>query len=222
MPTLDELWCRYLEGHAKPHLKTWRNLERCFNPYFDTLRDRDSLSIKRYEVQHWHTQIGQEIGWTTANRAFQLLRSIYYKAIDWELIPNHNPTVRVKCKTLQPRERFLQPEELSRFFSSCSTLRYATTRDFFLMCLFTGQRAGNVRNMRWDQISFELALWSIPNTKNGTSHKLPLVPEAMATLKARRSLSKVWVFPGRTTNQGQSSVERPLGKNGCRDAWLHW
>ncbi len=220
--TVGDLFTHYLRDHAKPNLKTWRNMERCFNSYFGKLRQKDCLSLKRVDVQRWYNELCESPGETTANRAFQLLRSVYYKCIDWELIPNYNPAARISIKKLQSRERFLLPEELPRFFAACTTIRYPTVRDFFLMCLFTGQRAGNVRQMRWDQISLELKIWTIPITKNGTSHKVPLTPHAMALLKTRYSSRKSdWVFPGFLTNQGDIDPDRPLGKNGCRDAWVN-
>ncbi|MBZ0185999.1 MAG: tyrosine-type recombinase/integrase, partial [Candidatus Obscuribacterales bacterium] len=170
--TVGDLWICYLEDHAKPYVKSWRNSERCFHSYFAPLKDLDCESLTRLEVQRWYSELGQAVGWTTANRALELLSSIYNRCIDWEMIPARNPVSRIKKKRLLSRERYLQPNELSRFFAATATLRYDTTRDFFHILLFTGQRSGNVRNMQWSEIDFDLKIWHIPMTKNGTSHTL--------------------------------------------------
>lgn len=51
--------------------------------------------------------------------------------------------------------------------------------------------------MRWNQIDFTLGLWTIPHTKNGDSHTIPLTGKVLEILSARRASSdSEWVFPG--------------------------
>ena len=52
--------------------------------------------------------------------------------------------------------------------------------------------------MAWDQISFELETWTIPETKNGDSLTVPLTPSALEILKRRykdKDETDIWVFP---------------------------
>ena len=69
------------------------------------------------------------------------------------------------------------------------------------------QRPGNLRTMRWDDIDWERALWSIPSedmkrTKaekiNGQAHEVPLPRQALEVLRDLQKLtgSGVYVFPG--------------------------
>lgn len=41
--------------------------------------------------------------------------------------------------------------------------------------------------MRWDQVDFDLALWTIPRTKNGESQTLTLTALVLQMLKGRES-----------------------------------
>ena len=51
--------------------------------------------------------------------------------------------------------------------------------------------------MRWDELNLETGVWRIPETKNGDSHTIPLVPQATAILKTRQAKSQsIWVLPG--------------------------
>src|SRR5262249_14771737 len=63
----------------------------------------------------------------------------------------------------------------------------------------TGARRSNVLAMRWEQISQTAdgqRLWTIPVTKTGKSHVVPLVREALVILQERRRRIKgAWVFP---------------------------
>jgi integrase len=47
----------------------------------------------------------------------------------------------------------------------------------FQICLLTGQRVGEVISMRWSDVDGDL--WTIPDTKNGRSHRVPLSPQAL-------------------------------------------
>ena len=54
--------------------------------------------------------------------------------------------------------------------------------------LFTAQRGGEVIKMRWRDLDLEAAWWTIPgeHAKNGRAHRVPLVPEAIAIIKAQQ------------------------------------
>ena len=64
--------------------------------------------------------------------------------------------------------------------------------------LLTGQRSGEVRQMRWDLID-EDGVWTIPAevAKNGRTHKVPLSKQALAVIEAQARCSE-WVFPSNT------------------------
>jgi integrase len=68
--------------------------------------------------------------------------------------------------------------------------------------------------MRWDEINFGDATWTIPATKqkNGISQVLPLVSEALELLKARRpSVHSEWVFPARAVSKTGHLTEPKRG-----------
>jgi integrase len=52
--------------------------------------------------------------------------------------------------------------------------------------------------MRWEQIDFDLAIWTIPLTKSGDSQTLPLPTFVLELLIARQEdRVSEWVFPGK-------------------------
>ena len=70
---------------------------------------------------------------------------------------------------------------------------------FFLLCLFTGSRRGNVASMEWAEIDLEDAVWHIPGSKvkNGKPTSIALCLPAVAILKARYTArnGSPYVFP---------------------------
>lgn len=191
--TVAEITSAYLEHHLRIHSsdRVCRNIERTIRNYFGPLLQRTVCDLKRFDVQRWHGDIGSVHGHATANRAVQVLSAVINKAIDWEMVPAdmRNPCLRLKLFAEQPRDRYLNRDETERLLAAIDSLRYNTTRDFILMCLYTGQRRSNVAAMRFDEIDTERAVWRIPKTKNGQSHFVPLIEPALQILNARRRKS---------------------------------
>jgi integrase len=84
------------------------------------------------------------------------------------------------------RKRFLQSGELPKFFAALAADDSDTFRDFVSLALLTGARRENVLTMKWADVDLGECLWRIPDTKNGEPLDVPLVPEAVAILKARK------------------------------------
>src|SRR5262249_27458151 len=130
---------------------------------------RKLSSITRAEVVALHTELGKADKKTTANRAVQLLRRIYNFAGC-----EPNPASEIEMFAEIPRDRFLQPDELPRFYNALEP-EDEIFRDYFLLCLFTGARRRNVLAMRWAHISLDAAAWTIPATEFKTGKAMTVV-----------------------------------------------
>jgi integrase len=60
---------------------------------------------------------------------------------------------------------------------------------FFLFCLLTGARRGEVWSARWQDLDLDAGTWTKPAdlTKQKRPHRLPLSPEAVAVLREVRA-----------------------------------
>lgn len=189
---------RYL-GDIPNLPKKAHGVKRAKSPGAVNWSNRKILGITKQEVKKLHTDLGTNIGFRTANIVVALLRAMYNRAIYWELIKNgYNPASGVEMFPTPSRERFMQTDEVPRFFAAVAMEPSAAIRDFILVDLLTGARKGNVTSMRWAEINFERAEWHIPDTKNGKAVTVPLVPEAVEILKSRKPEKQAeFVFPGR-------------------------
>lgn len=195
--TFADLFTEYLERHSKPNKRTWREDESKYKTYLERPLGRKKLSaIDRRDIALIHSSITKAGHDITANRVLALLSSAFGWAISaglWEL----NPAIGIKRNKEKSRDRFIQGDELPRFFQAVAKEENETIRDYILMSLLTGARRSNVLAMRWQDISFNRHEWRIEETKNGTPQTVALSPEAIEILQNRKpSNDAVFVFPG--------------------------
>lgn len=195
--TLGELFEDYVERHLRKSRKTWQVQQENIDRYFGPWKNHKLSAITREDVELLHGALGRKRGHYSANRAIDLLRAAYNKAIQWHMFKGANPAVGISEFKEQPRERALQPDEMERFFQALDTETDDDFKDFVHLCLLTGQRKSNVLAMRWADIDFKSKTWTIPGEKmkNGQSLVLALSQSEMELLENRRTIGE-WVFPG--------------------------
>lgn len=194
--TLDSVRLHYIESKIlKPSTQRSEDnlyekvLKKYHNTRLDQLADADVLKL--------HKAVTKARGERTANRAVTYINRLYKHAQRFLEYRGPVPTQHVKLHSEQQRDRFLEADELPRFLKSLD-LELDPFPDFFRLLLFTGQRSGNVRAMRWDQLDLKRGTWTIEATqaKNATSQTFQLLPEALEILQRRReAVEGDWVFP---------------------------
>lgn len=199
--TFGELFETYMERYSKRHKRSWRYDEREVNKFLSHWFKRKLTRIKQDDVYKEFHQIADNHGIYQANRMLERIRAMFNKAIEWGW-EGRNPAVGIKKFREKSRDRFLLPEEVSRFFDALAQEENVTARDFILMALLTGARKGNVLAMQWKDVSLQNEIWRIPDTKNGEPHNVPLSPQAMEILHKRKQIQELsdvktpYVFPG--------------------------
>lgn len=197
-PTLADLWESYLELHAKPRKKSWKDDERQYNKYLCDFHGKKLSAITPAAVAKWHRNIAKNHGPIQANRCKALLATMFSKASTAVGYTGLNPAVGVKNFPEQSRERFLLPAEMKAFFTALAA-QDAYWQAFFLLCLFTGSRRGNVASMAWAELDLENSVWHIPasKTKNNRPTSIAICAPALAILKTRHDQrnNSPYVFP---------------------------
>jgi len=84
----------------------------------------------------------------------------------------------------QPRARVLQEGELPAWKLAVDQLG-ELQRDFLYLTLYTGLRRNEARELRRDQIDLAKGVLSVPETKNGKPHSLPITPVMREVLERR-------------------------------------
>lgn len=224
--TLDELFKEYLNRCGNFN-KRPDKAKSNYRLYLSSIGKKKLSSIRHEEVSRLHSRLGQERGFVTANIALKLLHVMFNKAInEWRIWEGINPAHGIKKFPEKSRDRFLQEDELPRFFETLNKEKNPTIRDFILISLLTGARKSNVLSMRWEDINFERHEWRIEHTKNGTPQSIPLTSEAMKILRDRLELNQNgYVFSG-TGKSGhlaepKSGWKRILKDSNIKDLRIH-
>ncbi len=217
--TLGEMFEEYVSRHMVPHGKKTvdecrSNFERYLGELPDELRKKHGKErVKPLGSVNWHrrrlstitnqeirkvvSDLGHHAGKHAANRALEIIRAVYNFAVASGLFDKASPVVGVRKFSTNSRDRFLQSDELPRFFEAVSQEPSADVRDYVLLSLMTGARKSNVLSIRWVDVNLDRGDWRMPDTKNNSSLTVPLMPEAVEILKERKKFkTSDFVFPG--------------------------
>jgi integrase len=120
-----------------------------------------------------------------ANRVQALISKMFNFAVGRGLVDS-NPAYRVpRSAPEHSRDRVLSDGEIRLLWR---TLDGEQTRvaAAFKLALLTAARRSEVLGMRWGELDFDAGWWTIPAepSKNGLSHRVPLVPAALPLLHA--------------------------------------
>ncbi len=112
-----------------------------------------------------------------------------------------NPASHIKRNKEKQRDRFLNSEELKKFFSAMDQEPDSAFKSMIWIALLTGVRRDNIRSMKWEQIDFNTQMWTIPRTKNGRPLTVFLPDQIVSLLKNTPQISE-WVFPSKKSASG--------------------
>ncbi len=187
----------YLSEYSKRHKKTFKEDEAKYEKHIKKPFSGKAIGeIRRSDIASLHAAVGSEAP-IAANRVIALLSAVFNWAIEMDLATS-NPAKGIRRNREQDRSRFMSEDELGRFWGALHDEPDTTLRDFFTASLLTAARRTNVLEMRWDQIDFPSATWSIPQTKNGEPQVVPLNSHMLEMLLCRKEEKEgAWVFPGK-------------------------
>lgn len=209
-PTFAEAFESFLDGKRKRDGtgladKTKRDYRDVLRMYLGTIQNKKLSAITREDVKAIQRKANKKSP-AQADRAVAVVSAAFTFALDQEAYNGTNPASRIQKNPPPSRERFAQAHELPHLLAAVAE---SDQRDYFLLSLLTGARRSNVQAMAWRELDLDGAVWRIGKTKNGTPQNIPLSPEAIMVLKARKETQQAahkasksdkamspFVFPG--------------------------
>ena len=194
--TFLEMFNEYMNRYSKKFKKSWKHDELDIKRFCNHMFKLKATQIRKSDIQNLHNKVAEENGLYQANRLLEKIRAIYNKTIEWGW-EGTNPAKGIKKFKEKARSRFLQPEELPRFFEALENEESQDIKDYVYLSLLTGARKSNILSMKWENISFIRNEWFIPETKNDEPITIPLVEEAIKILENRKhhQNKNIYVFP---------------------------
>jgi integrase len=183
--TLEVAFAEFRKNRASNKARTLNEYERQLERYLSDWKGKPWTSITRHMISQRHQEIGSNNGQRTANNVMRGVRSIlnfcrakYRHPITGEPLLAENP-VRVLSDQKswyheKAREDFLKPSELGAWWAAIGELANETQRDYLYTLLLTGCRAMEVATLRWSDVSLKDRTLTVLDTKNGTTHRLPI------------------------------------------------
>jgi integrase len=157
---------------------------------------RDASTITKQEIVRWLTTETESKDWkaSTRNRWQAAFSLVYRVGIDNEKI-DKNPAAGIRRRTENnARVRFLSKDEENRLRKAILHLFPSFIHQLDLS-LHTGMRAGEQFGLKWDQVSLDRKIITLPKTKNGTARHIPLNSVALSALRELKTSTRGHVFP---------------------------
>ncbi len=147
-----------------------------------------------------------------ATRTGEVLRKMFTYAVSWGW-RDDNPASSFRRRIENPRERFLNHEEIRKLAEALDAAEDRRAADIIRLCMLTGARVGEVRQARFEHFNLEHLSWSKPAavTKQRKIHRLPISDEAAAIVRQRQLLVPrgcVLLFPGDVPGQPVKEIRR--------------
>ena len=224
--TFGELAADYIERHAKPHKKSWKEDQRKLRadvlPYWAS---RPITAITRKDVHALLDRTTDRGTPVTYNRVKALVSRIFKYGIDREWL-DHNPVAGISKQPETSRVRVLTDEELTGLWRVLDAIRTGThpappissmlARGLQLM-LRTATQGGEVFTMEWGDVDEASGWWTMPGTKtkNGKAHRVPLTKAALTLIAEARTAGSGpdgWVFAGPQGGTLQEKAKKAISK----------
>ncbi len=187
--TFEELAGRYREEYAMLRNKSWRQADTLVHTHLvPKWANIPGHEIARADVRAVFNKVTHAGSPVLANQVLAAASAIFSWALKNEVGGiETNPCSGIDRNPTKSRERVLSDRELPGFlaaFEDAGLVRSSALR----LILLTGQRPGEVRHMRWQDI--EDGWWTLPGdldgswpgTKNGQTHRVWLAQPAREIL----------------------------------------
>ncbi|MHB8232927.1 MAG: tyrosine-type recombinase/integrase [bacterium] len=223
--TFAELGQRYLD-YAGRRLKSHDRLKsfvNTLNKYFGNKRLDDFSMLTVENMQSDIIKKGLSVAYT--NRLTAVLKRMFVKASDWELITEDDLKRIRKVKLLKgevKRLRYLADDEAERLISNCDNY----LKPIVITALNTGMRKSEILNLTWDRVDMLNRVILLDTTKNGERREIPIndnLYESLSGIVRRINVKHVFFNP-RTVkpyNDIKKGFSAALGKSHILDFRFH-
>ena len=237
MPTLADAFEEYMAVNPNRSKRTNELYRYEANRYLGDWFTRPLDTVTRRDVEVRFNTITADHGWSPANRAISLLRSVYRRpCVDWDGL--RNPVDlwiagggKFHRKT---RRKISTPAEVLPCWRAGieAEVNNSAIRDAMWFGLYTGMRREEVLTLRWERVDMDGLTFRVEDTKTGIPLELPITRQLAAILERRHAEAgdypdhvRDWVFPSPTSATGH--VQDPhhlyarIGEAGGAKFWFH-
>ena len=183
-----------------------------------------NIPLRRFStllVEQYQTKLMNEgLKPATVNKHISILKAMFTKATDWNLVEEETLKRVRRCKLLQEnnkRLRYLSKEECQELIRSCDS----HLKPIVITAINTGMRKQEVLQLTWDRVDLRHGFILLDMTKNGERREIPVNDTLRETLQGiTRRLDTPYVFHDTSTGKPYKDVKRSFG-TALRRAKIH-
>lgn len=185
VPLFSEMADTYISW-AEENLRDPNVRGRYENHLKDHLLKKRLNEISPFDIERLKSDLLKRgLSPATVKHCLGMIREIFNKATTWGKYTGANPIRSVKMPTINNRrERFLSFEEAQILLEELNK-GSQTTYELALIALHTGLRAGEIFNLRKQDLDFENGIIRIMDPKNKSSRAAFMTDQTKELLKAR-------------------------------------
>ncbi len=171
--TFSELADKYLEftdGRLKSHSRLKSFIKKLIKTFGNIRLDDFNLIL----IENMQSEIiKNNLSVAYANRLTAILKRMFTKALDWEMINEEDLKLVRKAKQLKgenKRLRYLSEDEAQRLINNCDN----HLKPIVITALNTGMRKGEILHLTWDRVDLKNRIILLDITKNGERREIPI------------------------------------------------
>lgn len=169
----DDFCKLFIDKHTVFKRSGWRDeltIHRHLMPYF---KNYHMSAISQKMIAEYKALRAKEVKPATVNRELALLKTIFNKAIAWEMT-ERNPVKGVELFAEDNQiERILTEEEESQLLNACVD-RLEYLRSIITMALHTGMRRGELLSLKWTNVNLPFGQIVVEATSAKSKRRRPL------------------------------------------------
>lgn len=230
-PYFKEVAKKYNEWAEKNKTRSGRDDNYLYKNHLSSAFDEKRMDeISTFDLERLkNSLVKDEYAPGTVKHCLVLIRQIFNKAILWGMYKGDNPIKGIKLPNLQnQRERFLKYDEASLLLDELK-VDYSSRKkseeknltekkdpqlhDMALISLHCGLRAGEIFNLKGQDLNFENNLINISDPKNKENRKAFMTKAVKAALSKRVPESPhEYIFKDRKHGGKITSISHAFGK----------
>lgn len=186
-PYLKDVWAKYKEWITNNRKNRGiDDISRYENYLKPALENKRLDEISPLDLERIKSNLSKEgLAPASVKHVLVLFRQIFNKSVLWGLHKGENPIKAVRLtRPNNQRERFLSFQEAETLLTELQRVS-PLVHDIALLSLHTGMRAGEIFNLRGQDLDFGNRLIHIADPKNGESRKAYMTDACFAMLKRR-------------------------------------
>jgi integrase len=229
-PTLTQFYADHYLPHIKQRNRSWETHHSVFKSHILPLWGNIKMSdITRIMITKAHNdQITKGFKPATANKIPTFLRGLFNLAIKWEVTGViKNPAAQFEMFAENNKvERYLSQEEAAKLMKAVNESANKMLKYIVSFLLLTGARRNECLQAKWCDFDFKAKSWTIPLSKSGKPHHIPITKALQALLESipRETPSSAYVFPapnGKSYTNIYTSWDHARNKAGLHDVRMH-